>query len=99
MTTVRHRVHVVPWLRRAGRVLLPNWLAITIGRDILAWRALEPAELRHELEHVRQWNRYGAAFPLRYLAASISSLLAGGGWYRGNRFEVDARQAEADSDR
>jgi hypothetical protein len=98
MTEVKHRVHVIRWLRRPGRLLLPNWLAITIGRHIFAWRALEPVELRHELQHVRQWAKYGATFPVRYVAASVSSLRSGGGWYRGNRFEVDARDAEADSE-
>jgi hypothetical protein len=95
VTSVKHRVHVMPWLRRVGRLLLPNWLAVTIGRHIFAWRQLEPAELRHELQHVRQWRRYGAGFALRYLAASVSSLLSGGGWYRSNRFEVEARRAES----
>ena len=94
MTQVKHRVHVLPWLRRVGGVVLPNWLAITVGRDIFCWRALEPSELRHELQHVRQWRRYGAGFAVRYLAASASSLLSGDGWYRGNRFEVEAREAE-----
>ena len=94
MTKVKHRVHVLPWLRRVGGIVLPSWLAITIGRDIFAWRALEPSELRHELQHVRQWQRYGAGFAVRYVAASASSLLSGGGWYRGNRFEVEAREAE-----
>jgi hypothetical protein len=89
-----HRLHVVPWLRRPGRLLLPNWLAITIGRDIFAWRNLSAAERRHELAHVRQWRRYGAGFAVRYLGASLSSLLAGSGWYRGNRYEVEARRAE-----
>jgi hypothetical protein len=96
VTTIKHRLHVVPWLRRPGRVMLPDWLAITIGRDIFAWRELSPAELRHELAHVGQWRRHGAGFALRYLGASISSALAGSGWYRGNRYEVDARRAEAD---
>jgi hypothetical protein len=96
VTTIKHRVHVFPWLRRLGKVLLPNWLAITIGRDIFAWRELQPVELRHELQHIRQWQRYGAAFALRYLAASIGSLLSGSGWYRGNRFEVEARRAESE---
>ncbi len=94
MTEVKHRVHIVPWLRRAGRLVLPNWVAITIGRDVFAWRALNPQELRHELQHVRQWRRYGAGFAMRYAFASLSSLLSGGGWYRGNRFEVEAREAE-----
>jgi hypothetical protein len=94
MTTVQHRIHVVPGLRRLGRVLLPNWLAITVGRHIFTWRDLQPSELRHELQHVRQWQRYGAGFAVRYLAASISALLSGSGWYAGNRFEVEARRAE-----
>ena len=97
MTQPRHRVHVLPWLRRFGGVLLPNWLAITIGRDIFAWRRLEPAELRHEIQHVRQWQRYGAGFAVRYLAASVRGLRSGSGWYRGNRFEVEAREAEQDN--
>jgi hypothetical protein len=97
VTRISHRLHVMPWLRRPGRVLLRNWLAITIGRDIFAWRELSPAELRHELAHVAQWRRYGAGFALRYLAATISSLLAGGGWYRSNRYEVEARRAESDA--
>jgi hypothetical protein len=90
---MRHRVHVMPRLRRVGGRLLPNWLAITLGRDIFAWRELSPAELAHELEHVRQWGRYNVAFPLLYVGASVMALIAGRGWYRGNRFEVAARAA------
>ena len=93
MTQVKHRVHVVPWLRRPGSLLLKQWLAITIGRDIFSWRDLDPAELEHELEHVRQWRSHGATFPLVYLGASLRSAASGSGWYRGNRFEVDARRA------
>jgi hypothetical protein len=95
---VKHRVHVVPWLRRPGSLLIPDWLAITLGRDIFAWRAMSARELAHELAHVRQWNRYGALFALRYLAASWSSRRAGTGWYRGNRFEVEAREAAERAD-
>jgi hypothetical protein len=91
---VRHRVHVIPWLRRPAGRLLPNWLAITIGRDILAWRPLGERELRHELAHVAQWRRHGAWLPVRYLLASVASLRAGTGWYTGNAFEVEARRAE-----
>ena len=70
VSQVKHRVHVVPWLRRPGRLLLKEWLAITIGRDIFCWRELNPAELNHELAHVRQWRSHGAAFALVYLGAS-----------------------------
>jgi hypothetical protein len=90
----RHRVHVVPGLRRiGGHVLLRDWLAITIGRDIWCWRALDAAELAHELTHVRQWDRYGTLFVARYALASVSASRAGGHWYRDNRFELAARRA------
>ena len=92
MSQVKHRVHVMPWLRRPGSLLLKEWLAITIGRDILAWRA-NAAELNHELAHVRQWRSHGAAFALIYLGASLRSAAKGDGWYRGNRFEIEARRA------
>lgn len=94
-----HRVHVLRALQRPGRVLLPNWLAITFGRDIWTWRALDERELRHELEHVRQWRRYGVTFAVRYLRASARSWRAGTGWYRGNAFEAAARAAEEILDR
>jgi hypothetical protein len=44
-----HRVVVLPWLRLLGPFLIDNWLAITIGRTIFAWRALNDVELEHEL--------------------------------------------------
>ena len=94
----RHRLHVVPWLRGPGGRLFPNWLAITIGRDIFAWRELDSAELAHELTHVRQWRAYGALFVLRYWLASLRAIRSGGHWYRDNAFEVAARAA-ADASR
>ncbi|MGH2456053.1 MAG: hypothetical protein ACRDHD_07335 [Candidatus Limnocylindria bacterium] len=88
-----HRLHVVAWLRRPGRLVLPDWVAITLGRHIWAWRDLSPRELAHELAHVAQWRRHGPAFAVVYLGASLASWRAGTGWYRGNRFEVEARRA------
>ncbi|HEU4862944.1 MAG TPA: hypothetical protein VFU44_04150 [Candidatus Limnocylindria bacterium] len=88
-----HRVVVLPWLRLVGRFLIDNWLAITIGRTVFAWRPLNDVELEHELEHVRQWRRYGVAFPVVYLAAALRARRAGRSWYRDNRFEEDARKA------
>lgn len=88
-----HRVVVWPWLRLIGRLMLRDWLAITLGRLILAWRPLKAAELAHELAHVRQWQRHGIWFPLAYLAASLAARRAGGRWYRDNAFEVEARRA------
>ena len=88
-----HRVHVWPWLRPLGRALLPNWLAITLGRHIFSWRAMTADELAHELEHVRQWRRHGAAFAVTYLAESLRARRAGKRWYHDNRFEAEAREA------
>jgi hypothetical protein len=89
-----YRLFVLPFLRRPGsRLLLPDWLAITIGRWIFSWRPLDDAELAHELAHVRQWQRYGLLFIPRYLRASRRARRAGGDGYRDNRFEVEARAA------
>jgi len=89
----RHRVVVWPWLQLFGRLLIRDWLAITIGRTIFAWRELNDRELEHELEHVRQWGRMGVRFPIAYLAESVRVRRAGKRWYHDNRFEADARSA------
>jgi hypothetical protein len=85
---------VMPWLRRpAQRMIMPDWLAITIGRWILAWRELDPAELAHELAHVGQWQRHGLLFIPLYLRASWTAARAGGNRYADNIFEIEARAA------
>jgi hypothetical protein len=76
-----------------GRLLLPEWLAITLGHHIFAWRRLDAAELAHELAHVGQWRRHGPTFAFIYLLESWRSWRAGTGWYSGNRFEVEAKAA------
>ena len=85
----RHRIVTWPWLRRLGGLVLPDWLAISLGHTVFAWRALTD----DELEHVRQWSRMGWRYPIAYLAASLQARRAGGRWYRDNRFEVEARAA------
>ena len=88
-----------PSLRGPGGALLPNWLAITVGRTIVSWRPLDEAERAHELCHVRQWDAVGRLrYPVRYAAASIRAWREGGHWYRDNAYEVEARAA-ADSAR
>jgi hypothetical protein len=91
----RYRAVTWPWLRHAGRLVLPNWLAITIGDTVFAWRGLADDELEHELEHVRQWDRLGLRYPFAYLVESLRARRAGGNWYRDNRFEVEAQAAAA----
>jgi hypothetical protein len=88
-----HSVHVWPWLRAPGRRVLPDWLAITLGRHVFAWRSMNELELAHELAHVRQWQALGWRYPIAYVAASVRARLSGGHWYRDNRFEVEAREA------
>lgn len=88
------RLHVRPRLRPVGDLLVPDWLAITIGSHIWAWRELGERELAHELAHVRQWGRHGVRFPLLYLVAAVRAGRRGGDWYRDNRFEREASAAE-----
>ena len=90
-----HRILYAPWLRPIMSVFVPNWLAITIGSTIIAARPMTDRELAHEIAHVEQWQRYGASFVVRYVAASVAAMRAGGHWYRDNRFEVDARELAA----
>ncbi len=87
------RIHVWPWLRRPGARLLPDWLAITLGRHVFAWRAMNERETAHEMAHVRQWQAHGWKFPIAYLAESLRARRAGKHWYRDNRFEIEARKA------
>ena len=70
--------------------------AQTLGRFVFARGPLPDAVVRHELEHVRQWSRYGPFFRALYGASSILAVLAAGDRYRDNQFEMAARLAEAD---
>ena len=86
-----HRAHVWPWLKGPGqRLMLPNWLAITIYHHIFSWRKLDDFELAHELCHVRQWNVNGILYIPRYLGASRAAKAAGLDQYRDNAFEKEA---------
>ena len=93
LNRMRYRQHIHPSLRRPGKLLLRNWLAITLGRHIWSWRALDAAELAHELAHVEQWARHGWRYPFRYWWASVTALRARGSWYWDNEFELAARAA------
>ena len=69
--------------------------AITLGHVVLAADSGAHARCRtHERVHVRQYERWGAAFPLLYLASSLSALLRGGSAYRDNAFEKAAFREE-----
>ncbi len=86
-------MHVYPFLRLPGRLLLPDWLAITLGRHIFSWRPLNEVELAHELQHVAQWRRYGVLFIPRYVRASWRAWRSGGHRYYDNVYEIEAHAA------
>lgn len=75
------------------RFVLPDWVAITIGRRIICWRDLDHVELAHELKHVEQWKRLGLRFIPLYLLASFRASRSGGDRYRDNEFEREAAEA------
>jgi hypothetical protein len=64
--------------------------AVTLGRTIIVHPRVKLTGrlLRHELAHVRQWQRYPVTFPARYV---INHLRFG---YEANPYEVEARAAE-----
>ena len=65
--------------------------AITLGHVVLAVDDGALASTRaHERIHVRQYERFGALFPLLYLAASLRAIAAGGRAYGDNTFEKEA---------
>ena len=72
---------------------LPDWLAITIGSRIFAWRALNDAELAHELAHVRQWHATDSSSRSSTSPHSLRARRAGKRWYHDNPFEKEAREA------
>lgn len=87
-----------PFLRWALRRLIPipgGAAAITLGHVVLGVNdeALSDTR-RHERVHVRQYERWGALFPLLYVLASLWARLRGGDAYRDNHFERAARASE-----
>ena len=82
--------------RMAARKLNCNAVAAVLGNTILLWNVSREEFLQrttwvfHEVAHVRQFRRYGfVLFTLLYLWESARR------GYHNNRFEVEARVAEA----
>jgi hypothetical protein len=67
--------------------------AVTLGRTIIVHPDVPLTDrlLRHELAHVRQWERAPLTFPLRYMWQHLKH------GYRDNPYEVEARAAETDT--
>lgn len=69
--------------------------AITLGHVVLGANARElDASRAHERVHVRQYERWGALFPVLYVGSSISALLKGRRLHADNRFEREASRAD-----
>ena len=90
----RRRMHGVllyegaTWPRRLGW----RYRAITFGHVILCVDLIDETTLRHELVHVRQYERWGPLFVPAYLIASLSAKARGKHAYCDNHFEVAARK-------
>ena len=81
----------LPRIRLAGGIG-----AITIGHVVLATHERQMGWSRiHERAHVRQYEIWGPFFVPAYLVACLASRLRGGNAYADNRFEREARGAEA----
>lgn len=67
--------------------------AVTLGRTIIVHPDVHLSDrlLRHELAHVRQWQRAPLTFPVRYVWQHLKH------GYRDNPYEVEARAAEEES--
>jgi hypothetical protein len=73
--------------------------AMTLGHVIIGRDTWCLAFCRnHEQAHVRQVERWGAAFIPAYLLASAVAWWRGGDYYLDNWFEIDARRACGEGD-
>lgn len=86
------------WIARiAARKLHSDQMAVTLGNRIYLWHTDretflgQPAWVRHELCHVRQFQKYGW---VRFLGLYFWENLRHG--YRDNAFEREARAAETE---
>jgi hypothetical protein len=69
-----------------------RYTAITFGHVVLSVREPIPEDiLRHELEHVRQYEIWGPLFLPLYWLASFGAALMGRHFYKDNYFETAAR--------
>ena len=73
-----------------------RYRAITFGHVVLAVDELDDHTWRHELVHVRQYERWGPLLIPAYLAAAAVCAVRGRHPYRDNPFEVQARASLKD---
>ncbi len=70
--------------------------AQTLGRYVFARETLSDRTVAHEMEHVRQWRRFGPLLIPLYGLSSGLALLRRQHPYWANRFEQAARMREED---
>lgn len=87
-----------PWFRALTGG--SGFAAATIGHVIVARDASALDQCRvHEHVHVRQCERWGALFPLAYIAQGLRAAwtaLCIDAYYHDNPFEIEARKAETE---
>jgi hypothetical protein len=76
------------WPRKLGW----RYRAIAFGHVVLSVDELDPETFDHEIEHVRQYERWGVLLWPAYVAASLWARLRGGNAYWDNHFEREARR-------
>lgn len=65
--------------------------AQTLGRYVFCRGPISDDLLEHEVEHIRQWGRFGPLYLPLYFGSSAVELVRGRRPYWDNRFEVAAR--------
>jgi hypothetical protein len=80
-----------PRVERWFRAQLMPVQAQTLGRYIVACGPVPPDILAHEVEHIRQWSRFGPLYLPAYFGSSAAAWLRGRRPYWDNAFEAAAR--------
>lgn len=80
-----------PRVERWFRAHLIPVQAQTLGRYVFARGPVQEQILAHEVEHIRQWSRFGPFYLPAYFASSAAAWLRGGRPYWDNAFEAAAR--------
>lgn len=81
-----------PNVERYFEVQLLPVQAQTLGRYVFARGPIPDHTLQHEVEHIRQWQRFGPFYLPLYFGSSAVALLRGRRPYLDNRFESAARR-------
>jgi hypothetical protein len=81
-----------PRIGRWFRLSLMPIAAQTLGRYVISRGPIYEEMFEHELEHVRQWKRFGPLYLPLYFGSSAVTFVRGGRPYADNSFEAAARR-------